>query len=294
MGNKNVIRRAPARRAATFLAVLGALVMSSGVALMVAATPAGAAATKVPICHATSSDTNPYTFILVDDDSKKFEAHLAHRDDPNKTWKTDGSFGGVDHDADQPKPDIIGSYTDSDDVFHEMDGKVDSARCNANVEGPDEALTTAGVTFSDPNCANANVAGFSTSGEHVTFAITEGSKTPGTAITVTATADDGFVFEGDTDELDFKHTYGAAEADCTKVAPPTTTTNPTTVVSPPKAETKTESTAVTPTVVSAGLAGASVEDVRGEQGLALMFAGMVMLVAAGGLGLRVRGAASRI
>jgi hypothetical protein len=33
---------------------------------------------------------------------------------------------------------------------------------------------------------------------------------------------------------------------------------------------------------------------RGEQGLALVFGGMVMMVAAGGLGLRLRGSASRI
>ena len=59
-----------------------------------------------------------------------------------------------------------------------------------------------------------------------------------------------------------------------------------------KTKTKSTTAAVTPTVVHAGLSGASVEDMRGEQGLALMVAGMVMLVAAGGL--RLRGRESRI
>lgn len=283
MGNKRASKRMSARRAATFLATLGALVMSSGIALMVTATPANAA-TKVPICHATSSDTNPYTFILVDDDSKKFQGHLAHRDEPNKTWKSDITFNGTDYQAGDPKPDIIGSYTDENDVFHEMDGDVSSAVCNANVEVPDDLLTQASVTFVNPNCANGNVADYTTSGANSTFAITEGSKAPGAAITVTATAEDGYVYDGDAVELDFKYVYPAAEIDCTKVTPPTV------VVDPPTTTTKkpTQST-VTPTVVSAGLGEVST-DLRGEQGLALIFAGLVLMVAAGGLGLRGRAA----
>jgi len=77
-----------------------------------------------------------------------------------------------------------------------------------------------------------------------------------------------------------------AETFCTDeviVSPPT--------VNPPK---KHHTTTVTPTVVHAGLAGATVQDMRGEQGLALTFAGMMMLVGAGGLTLRVRGSAARI
>ena len=49
-----------------------------------------------------------------------------------------------------------------------------------------------------------------------------------------------------------------------------------------------------PMAMHAGLTSVSAQDVRGEQGLALMVAGMMMLVAAGGLGLRIRSAASRI
>lgn len=291
MGNKKATKRLSARRAATFLAALGALVMSSGVALMATATSANAAQghTPVNICHATSSDSNPYTFITVDAESKKFEAHLAHRNTPNKTWKSDGSFGGVDHVADEPKPDIIGDYVDGDGITHTYDGEVTSGRCNANVEVPDDVLTTADVTFVDPTCDNGNTADFATSGDHVDFAVTSGAKAPGSDITVTATAQDGYVFAGDVLEIDFPHTFPAA-ADCTEVSPPVVSPPS---VKPPKKHTQTQST-VTPTVVHAGLAGVSSEDMRSEQGLALMVAGMVMLVAAGGLRLRVRSSESRI
>ena len=87
-----------------------------------------------------------------------------------------------------------------------------------------------------------------------------------------------------------------AEAFCTAVVSPPVD-NPQVesevVVSPPKAKTpKAHAATVTPTVVEAGLSGTT-QDLRGEQGLALMVAGMVMLVGAGGLGLRVRSAAAR-
>ncbi len=42
----------------------------------------GGGHTPVNVCHATNSDTNPYVFITVDDDSVKFQGHLAHRNTP--------------------------------------------------------------------------------------------------------------------------------------------------------------------------------------------------------------------
>lgn len=296
MGNKMKNNRMSARRAATFLAAVAVLVISSGVALMVSATPANAAPGHIPVnvCHATSSDSNPYVFIVVDADSTKLQGHLAHRNSPNKTWKDAGSFGGVEHAAGDAKPDIIGDYVDGQGVTHTLDGVVTSARCNANVETPDDVLTTANVTFTEPTCANNNTASYATSGEHVDFAVTAGSAAPGAAITVTATAQDGFVFAGDTDELDFSHTFAAAQLNCSSV-------NSNTVVSPPKENnppakhhvTTSTPSAVTPTVVHAGLASTTVQDTRSEQGLALLVAGMVMLVGAGGLRLRA-GRASKL
>lgn len=83
--------------------------MAAGVGLMaLPAVASGGAPEKVWVCHATSSDTRPYTIINVSTSSTQYEGHLAHRDHPNKTWKGDGTYGGVEHTAGQPKPDIIG------------------------------------------------------------------------------------------------------------------------------------------------------------------------------------------
>ena len=82
--------------------------------------------TPVNVCHATSSDTNPYVFITVDDDSTKFQGHLAHRNTPNKTWKSDGIFRGKPVKAGDAKPDLIGDYTDKNGVKHVYDGVITS------------------------------------------------------------------------------------------------------------------------------------------------------------------------
>ncbi|MBO9521633.1 MAG: hypothetical protein J7518_08860 [Nocardioidaceae bacterium] len=260
---------------AVALAAVGMLVMSSGVAVMVAASPASAAKTPVNICHATSSDTNPYVFITVDDDSAKFEAHLAHRNSPNKKWKSDGTFNGVAHTAGQAKPDLIQG----------LDGNVTEATCNGEVT---VAEAVADVDFDEPTCANENTASFDTTGEHVSFAVTDGSAAPGASIEVTATADENFTFEGGGTTQVFTHTFNAAETNCSVVPPPVV--SPPVVeppeVNPPEAEVVTPP-AESPTVVHAGLAGA--RDTS-QEGLTLLVAGMILMVIAAGLGtVRPRG-----
>ena len=134
------------------------------------------------------------------------------------------------------------------------------------------------------------------SADHASFVVTpdKASYSVGDSVTVTATADSGAAF-GAGATTSWNHTFVASDAPCpsTVVNPPTTETESTVVVSTPKHKTKTHAAAVTPTVVEAGLVSTSTNDLRGEQGLALMVAGMVMLVGAGGLGLRVRSVASR-
>ncbi len=370
MNNKKLARR----RAATFTAALGMLVMSSGVALMVAATPANAAVNKVNICHATSSDTNPYTFISVDSDSAKLKGHLQHRENPNKQWKSDGSFNGVPHVDGAAKPDLIGSFTDDDDVFHQYDGNVTEATCDADVviENPP---AVADVEFADPSCENQNQAGFDPTLEHATFAITDGEVGPGKSIEITVTAAEGYAFEEGAQTV-FTHVFGALKI-CDIVLPPNpvipgepTFTDPTCDTDPavilpepapveesqvpsrkaglidtqdidgvhyvvtgdlvpggtvdvdatalegyelaegatthwshtfatvedcgrveapvvdPEPETTTPEAVATPTLVHAGLTDTVSQDLRGEQGLALLVAGMIIMVVAGGLGIR--------
>lgn len=329
------------RRFATFLAAIAALVMSSGVAMMVAAGPAHAAVNKIGVCHATSSDTNPYNFILVDDDSTKLEAHLAHKNTPNKTWNNAGTFEGVQHAAGAAKPDIIGANVTAADcdgdlevppteatadvdfidptcanqnladyeavgsnvTFEITDGSKTpgshievTATANEGSEFNDESTTmvfkhdypeavdleappcvpagpqiaTASVDFVDPTCANQNEASFQGTGEDATFAVTDGSQTPGSAIEVTATANEGFTFDGESTTKVFTHTFGDAvdlnAVPCVDVAGPIATPDE----------------VATPTVVHSGLV---TPDSGGNQGLAVLVTGMIMMVLAGGLGL---------
>ena len=92
-----------------------------------ATTSGGKGHTPVNVCHATSSDTNPYVFLTVDDDSVKLQGHLMHRSNPNKQWKSDLVWRGQTvHDGDA-KRDLIGDYTDKDGVLHTYDGVIDEA-----------------------------------------------------------------------------------------------------------------------------------------------------------------------
>jgi hypothetical protein len=171
------------------------------------------------------------------------------------------------------------------------------------VEGP-RVLTPQEPSFTDPTCTtdpsvtlpSAPVLSRAAAGSlpdsvdvnGIRYTAT-GDLVPGGTVTVDATLlDEGTTF-GDA-KHSWSHTF-TTPTGCTQVSPPVTESQ--VVVNTPKTKsTKTKST-VTPTVVEAGLVGTSAQDLRGEQGLALMVAGMVMLVAAGGLGLRVRSAAAR-
>ncbi|MFL6105866.1 MAG: hypothetical protein ACJ72L_02810 [Marmoricola sp.] len=368
------------RRVATVIAAFGALTMSSGVALLATAPAADAAKNPVNICHATGSDSNPYVFITVDDDSVKLKGHLKHREDPNKKWKAEGTYEGVHHNAGDPKPDFIGSFTDDQGVFHEYDGDITSASCDGDVVTP---LANADVDVTQPTCDNENTPSLDPVAQHATYVVS-GSSEPGGHWVVTFTADDGYTFDGDDQtELVIEGDFDEAESPCDIVIPPTEvtpvapeftepdcTTDPAVVLPDPAPVTETavpekkaagpvietkdvdgvhyvvtgslepggtvdvDATAIdpnvlaegvtthwehtfaevgdcdvvdvptetpsptavpsvaTPTVVHAGLTGATVtNDLRSEQGLALLVSGMIMMVVAGGLGLRpVRGA----
>lgn len=60
--------------------------------------------TKTAICHRTASDSNPYVYEEVDDNS--LDAHYNNLPGhPEKYWKSDGTWRGVAHEAGDPKND---------------------------------------------------------------------------------------------------------------------------------------------------------------------------------------------
>ncbi|MBO9521634.1 MAG: hypothetical protein J7518_08865 [Nocardioidaceae bacterium] len=348
MGTKNVMRR----RAAALLAALATLVMSSGIALMLTAGSANAApAPKYFVCK----------YVGTPGVDERLQTG-------NNPISVSGNAIGED-------PVVIGSF------FNDAHGRSyviaeDTGQPEPSVsecpkpQNPD--VTTADVTFTDPTCANENDVDWSGTGDHVSFKVTDGSLEPGKSIEVTATTDEGFVFEGGSTTKVFTHTFDP-EVDlegppCVIVNPPTRVTpgdvnfiDPTcdteaavvlpeaapveneraalgkdvdgvhyeitgtvgpgetvqvdataiapselaegakthwehtfaevtgcTIVEPPTvvpgSETETPDEVVaTPQVVHAGLAEVK-PDLRGQQGLALLVGGMILMVVAGGVG----------
>jgi hypothetical protein len=267
MGNKLKNKRTSARRAATFLAALGVLVMSSGIALMVTATPANA-----------------------EPGNKWFVCKFKTTPGSGEVLQSGQNPISVSENAIPISPVVPGaSFTDKQGrsfVLVQDTGQAEPpvSECTSRVQ---PGAATASVAAVQATCTTA--ASYTTSGSNVTFT-QSAAPAAGTSITVTAHAADGFLIDGAATK-DFVLNFAAAPVCTTNVTPPTTTS-----VSPPKIKhTKhvTKAT-VTPTVVHAGLAGTTVQDVRGEQGLALMVAGMVMLAGAGGLRIRATGRMSRI
>jgi hypothetical protein len=99
-------RKTAARRFATVMAAVGALLMSSGIALMAASTTASAVPFKnvdhkVVICHGTSSEGNPYVGISIDKHAVK--AHQDH----SHVWAGDTWWHGVFHQGGSVKMDVL-------------------------------------------------------------------------------------------------------------------------------------------------------------------------------------------
>jgi hypothetical protein len=122
------------KRAAAALAAVGAMILSSGLVMLGTAGAANATPGtphKVWICHATSSDSNPYVAIYVDVASKRYQGHLMHRNSPNKTWNDATLWNGDVYAAGSAKPDLIEG----------LDDYVTEAYCNASGTTPPPSST---------------------------------------------------------------------------------------------------------------------------------------------------------
>ncbi|MGN6783328.1 MAG: hypothetical protein ACTHJH_17715 [Marmoricola sp.] len=187
-------------RLAIALTAIGGFLLSSGLVLL---TQGGAAAASghipVGLCHATSSDSNPFTYQVVDASSSGGNGlngpngHLAHRNAPNKTWKTAGFFQGVGHRAGDPKRDLISDYTDAAGVFHKLDGTITAASCQGSSTGP--VVVTGNIVMGKPTCPDGATS-FATTGDHISFVPASGTTSSGTTVTSIGTTEPGYVFAG--------------------------------------------------------------------------------------------------
>lgn len=258
MGIRNKVT---ARGAAALVAAIGMLVMSSGVAVLLSAGSAGA-------------DPN--------DNKKYFVCKYVGTPGQDEELQTGNNPISVSGNAIPATPVVVGAFFSDQQgrsfVLAEDTGQPEPPVSACPLADVPDTPTTATVNFVDPTCDNDNTPSYSTSGEGIDFAL-QGTVAPGESVTVTATAQDGFVLEG---ASEFPHTFTAAQ-NCAVTPPvvePPVVEPP--VVAPPAAE-ETE----TPTVVHAGLAGSQLGE---QEGLALLVAGMILTVIAAGLGtVRPRG-----
>jgi len=168
--------------------------------------PAGCPLVKVDLCHATDSDTAPFTYQTVDASSSTYQGHLDHRNNPQQVWKKGTWWNGVWHPAGSPKPDLIEG----------LDGVVNEALCNLPGTGP--ITVTPGVTFTDPTCAVRNGAWSGTNTDKVTYTVTSGGTNAGQAIVIGAVAKPGYEFAKSA-TTSFSHTFGAVPDCRTSVVP---------------------------------------------------------------------------
>lgn len=251
-------------RLATILAAVGALVMSSGIAL-IAVSPADAApGQKWFVCKYKNTPGDPESLqtgqnpISVSENAILAQLPKALKDTaviaPGFSFADgQGRSEVLVEDTGQDEPDVEDCSKPREDEVIGADIVFVAATCedgpSYSVVYPDEASAAGTVSeVADPETPVAD----------------------GSTFTVTLTADEGFMYVGGSDTYSESTTFVAAEG-CDEVEPPVD------VVDPPE-----EEPAVTPTVVSAGVLPTS-GDLRSEQGLALVGAGLVLLVAAGGV-----------
>jgi hypothetical protein len=96
---------------AAALAVTGVLSLAGAVTAPVwAAGPDNGGQEKVGVCHRTASESNPYVFISVPEDEAN--GHITGTDKQHNqkvTWKTDGTWRGVPHQAGDLRLDYYAS-----------------------------------------------------------------------------------------------------------------------------------------------------------------------------------------
>jgi len=257
MNRKNT-ERPRSLRLATILAAVGALVMSSGIAL-IATSPADAApGQKWFVCKYKNTPGEPESLQSGQNPISVSEnAILAQL--PKELKDTAVIEPGFSFADGQGRSEVLVEDTGQEEPSVE--------ECAAPRE---DTIIAVDILFVDPTCETAP--SYSVTGDVDAVDVVAVPETPvadGSEFTVTATvADEGVVFVGGGDTYSESATFTAP--DCTDD------------VEPPVVDTP-EEPEVTPTVVSAGVLPAAGEGARSGEGLALMGAGLALLLAAGGV-----------
>lgn len=194
---------AVARRAATLMAALGLLLVSSGVALLATA----------PTANATSGTLKDWVCKYVG--TPGVNEHLKNGNDGLVWVSTNATQGSYFNDA-QGR-----SYVLKKNAPHHPEPN--ASQCPQ----PENEHATAGVQWVEPSCENGNEADYVTSGEHVTWSVVFGSAAPDSWIWVKATAVSPYEFAGWPDDVRiFKHKFDKAET-CRDAAAAVEVTQPT-------------------------------------------------------------------
>jgi len=274
------------------MAAVGALLVSSGIALMAVPTTATAV---------SGSDEHPQVCLPLDSgkidvsgNQQSVEVTAPEGMLIDRYCVKAGSInqgdGPVYVDVTPPQSSVTITYTD-----HDGRAKDISHYAVSYTEVPVQEEARADLTWTQASCANDNQPAYAVTEEefvdHWTQALpTEGPLVAGEAARVIATAEEGHLFANGESTKAFDTVLDDPVTGCT-VTPPVTPPVEPPVVTPPVVEPPVEqpTETVTPTVVEAGLLGEQGPGTSRDQGLALVVTGMVLIAAAGATAVRKEG-----
>lgn len=243
MGNK-IVKRPALRRLATFVATLGMLAMSSGVALMATATAAEEGPNQEGYWETLPGEVCDKT-----DVGAESGGYLVPSAPEGMEWskliikKGSGNIGVENQVFESPVAGEVYTWVGFDPK--QSGGWSHTILCAVPL------VATAEISVTQPSCANQNTPAIEFSGENVDFPFeVDGTVAPGETVTVTASASGGALFEGGgTTKVFDDVVFDDAEEDCDIVSPPEDVTPVAPVFIDPDCSTEPQVVLPEPTVV---------------------------------------------
>lgn len=212
------------RAAAAVTAMLAALFLTGGVALLAASTAQATSAgshDNDQVCSGLDSGKidvsgDKISITVTAPDGMLISAYCV------KAGSTNAGDGPHYVTLASPQKTVTLTYTDSDGKAKALSHySLSYVPTSSGGGGSSDTEVTPSVQFHNPSCAEmeASWAGFvdgdaDSAGDGVVFAVTSGTAAPGESVTVTATAQAGFVFAGGVTTKTFMHTFAEVPTDC--------------------------------------------------------------------------------